>query len=74
MGLITGVSSDGLTVQRDWRPFFTPTLYQQQVADTYFADTCSDFTHLSVIYGVMDKNIKWCPAIVPVILTVRMPG
>lgn len=57
----TSQTSDGLTSQRDWRPFFTHTLYQQQGADTHFADTCSDFAHSSVIYGVMDKNIKRCP-------------
>lgn len=45
-------------LQRDWRPFFTHTLYQQQGADTHFADTSSDFALLSVIYSVMDKNIK----------------
>lgn len=77
MGHITGVSSDRFTLQRDSRPFFTSTLYQQQVTDTYFADTCSDFAQLSVIYSVMDRNRKRCPlrpALVPVILTVRVPG
>lgn len=61
MGLVTGVTTDGLTLQGDWRAFFTHTLYQQHRADTHFADTCSDFALLSVIYGVMDKNIKRCP-------------
>lgn len=59
MGHVTGVTSDGL--QRDRRPFFTHSLYQQQGADTHFAVACSDFAHLSVIYGVGDKNIKRCP-------------
>lgn len=49
---------DGLKLHSDWRSFFTHTLYQQQGADTHFADTRSDFALLGVIYSVVDKNIK----------------
>lgn len=30
-------------MQRGWKPYFTHTHYQQQVADTHFADTTADF-------------------------------
>ena len=43
-------------LQRDWKPFFTHTRYQQQGADTHFAYTRSDFALLGVIYSVMDKK------------------
>lgn len=43
-------------LQKDCRPFFTPTLDQQQGAEAHFTDTRSDFAHLSVIYGAMDKT------------------
>lgn len=54
---------------RDWRPFFTHTLYQQQGADTHFVDTSSDFALLSAIYDVMDKNIKEVSSVSTLFLT-----
>lgn len=53
---INSFQSAELKPQRGrWR-FFTHTLEQQQGADIHFADTCSDFAPLGVIYSVTDKS------------------
>lgn len=45
-GHVTTVTGAVLIMQRGWKPYFTLTHYQQQVADAHFADTVTDFAHL----------------------------
>lgn len=42
-GRVTTVTGAVLIMQRGWKPYFTHTHYQQQVADAHFADTITDF-------------------------------